>query len=792
MLASHRALAPIVLFVIALAACSRQNAQTTTATPEPSPSAAASAAVTAAPAESPSPGASDTGTAAGSPGPSAAPTPTPSPTPNPNLLAAQNGTVLRAFPTIRNIDPPSVIGGFSADETVKGPYVFVFELPGVATLSSVGAEVPELATSAPDRSTVTFAVSTASATSGFSDVAKATSVASPGPQTFPLSNVRARWVRVTAETVGKANPFGSITAQGTLAPRPPSAPIAGTYVQYSQPYTAATGTFASATAEDDPWNLHVVTAASGGGINGDKCSIAKNGDAFPGTFDGRTWQWSRTPGNGSGWFTANDEGTMLVGWDGSPSYWIRAQSGPKFCGPQTIGTGAANVLVLGAGGFPALYPIDAESVKSFPGYRFSLIGAATVDQTALNGASAVMIDGMCDGDDILAPWQNDMLAQWVSAGHKLSIHDADMCGKPTHYSLLPYPFTSNNPGAQGAKGDRLILVEDDSLGTSDKTDKAHFFDPLVYAKEHNQLGDANTVTTHDPHWCGHLFGTNVNHINGFMQMYAPYGKGLFIYNGFDHDDDDVPSYQRVRELELKQPIPADLPCTQKASLAFIIQPNRDAAFVPGKAVTKPFAMELLANQGWKGHITMSTSGDFRASVTPSSFDVDGSTQALKIAVGIPANAKPGQYAVIVNGDGGNGQTAQATIQLHAAVPLVKQIKSQRRVRIYGIHFDVDKATIKPQSEPVIAQIAQVMKQDPKWRFRVEGHTDSDGGLQHNQVLSQHRAESVVNDLVKRYHIARNRLVPVGYGYSKPVAPNTTPAGKALNRRVELFLLNPGA
>jgi outer membrane protein OmpA-like peptidoglycan-associated protein len=697
--------------------------------------------------------------------------------------------VLRAFPNIKNIDPASIVTGFSGDDTVKGPWVFVYELPGVATLTGVGADVPQLAASSPNRSKVTFAVSTTSATGGFTDIARVESAASPGPQSLTLRNVPARWVRVTSEIEGTANPFASVSAQGVLAARPPSAPIAGTYVLYDRPYADGAAFAAPPKDADDPWHLQVVTAAAGGGINGTKCAASKTGDAFPGTFDGRTWQWHRAPGDGAGSFTANDEGTMLVEWDGGPAYWVRTASAPKFCGPQTIGTGATNVLVLGVGGFTALYPVDTDSVKSFPGLRFAQLSAALVDQNVLSHTSAVMVNGACQADDVLAPWQDALLAQWVADGHKLSIHDADMCGKPTHYALLPYPFTSDNPGARGAKGDRLILVEDDSLGTSDKTDKAHYFDPLVYAQNGNQLGDANTVTTHDPHWCGHLFGTNVNHVNGFMQMYAPYGKGLFIYNGFDHDDDSVPSYQRVRELELKQPIPADLPCTQKASLAFIVQPNRDAAFVPGKAVTKPFAMELLANQGWKGHVTMSASGDFRASVTPSSFDVDGTTQALRIAVAIPASAKPGQYAVIVNGSGG-GETAQATISLHAAVPLIKQIKSQRRIRIYGIHFDVDKATIKPQSEPVIAQIAQVMKQDPRWRFRVEGHTDSDGGLQHNKVLSQSRAQSVVNDLVTRYHIARSRLVPAGFWYSRPVAPNTTAAGKALNRRVELFLLNP--
>jgi outer membrane protein OmpA-like peptidoglycan-associated protein len=156
-------------------------------------------------------------------------------------------------------------------------------------------------------------------------------------------------------------------------------------------------------------------------------------------------------------------------------------------------------------------------------------------------------------------------------------------------------------------------------------------------------------------------------------------------------------------------------------------------------------------------------------------------------VSIPANAKPGTYNLLVTGDGGNKQTAQATIQLTASVPIVKQFQ-QKRIRLYGIHFDVDKATIKPQSEPVIAQIAAVMKQNPSWRFRVEGHTDSDGGYAHNMTLSQARAQAVVNELVTRYHIARSRLSAAGYGYSHPVAPNTTAAGKALNRRVELVRL----
>jgi outer membrane protein OmpA-like peptidoglycan-associated protein len=779
--ASRRFLALIAFsgWIIAVGGCSKPQTDTSGA-PSASPLASAPASPEASAGSTPPPSPLASGE---TPTPSPSPSASASPTPVPNLLMVQNGTVLRAYPSAAP-NPPALAGaGLSVDDKAAGPWVIVFELPGVATLTSLNAQVP-VKTDTGQGSTVTFALSTTSATSGFSDVGTVSSVASPEPQTIALNNQRARWVRVTANRTGTAQPFNALGAFGTIAP-PPANNIAGTYVQYGNPYDQ--GAFRTAPNESDPWYLQVVTVGKDG-INGQQCFNGHLGAAYPGTIEGRTWQWKRSDDFGR--YTVNDEGTLLIeNEDRGSAYWVRTDQRPKFCVPQVVGSGANNVLVLESS-FAGLYPINDTGIKSFPGMRFTRIGAAMADQSLLNGASTVIFNALCNADDLFAPAQNDAISQWVQNGHKLLIYDADTCGHQTHYAVLPYPFVSNNPGAHGAKGDRLILVEDDSLGTADKTDKTHFLDPIAYATGGNQLGDANTVTTHDSHWCGHLFGTNVNHVNGFMQMYAPFGKGLIVYDGFDADDGDVPSYQQVRRLELIQPVPADLPCTQKASLGFVIQPNRDASFVPGKAATKPFAMELLANQGWKGHITMTTSGDFRAAVTPSSFDVNGTTQSLKIGVTIPANAKPGTYAVIVNADGGNGETAQATIQLHAAIPLVKQIKSQRRIRIYGIHFDVDKATIKPQSEPVIAQIAQVMQQNPAWRFRVEGHTDSDGGLQHNQVLSQQRAQSVVNDLTKRYHIAKSRLVPVGYGYSKPVAPNTTSAGKALNRRVELFLLNP--
>lgn len=751
----------------AAAGCAK-HAATSTA-PSAAPSAAPSGSPAAAMPAGVTPGASPAATA----------------TPQPNLLSMKSGAILRAYPAAQEDPSNAPEDGFRPEDNAAGPWVYVYELPGTAKLTRVGATLP----SKDDQghgATAAFAVSTTGPAAGFADVGTLSSNANSAEQTLPV-NATARWVRVTINRNGTGSAISTMAAYGDVITSTSLNTIAGTYVQYNHPY--AGGAFESKPDDKDPWYLQVVTAGTNG-INGQKCFNGHTGDAFPGTLDGRVWNWQRSNAT-TGTLVANDDGSMLVG-EPDDDVWVRYNGPrPKFCAPQYAGTGPVNVTVLQSNSWSTLYPTGDDQLKDAPRYRFGFVPAGLLDATVLAKSSMAILNGVCEPGEYLNAAQGQLLMNWVQNGHKLLIDDADMCGRPTTYAFLPYQFKSNNPGAQGAKGDRLILVEDDSLGTSDKSDKAHFLDATAYAKENsNQLGDANTVTTQDPHWCGHLFGTNVNHVNGFMQMYALYGKGVIIFDGFDHDDGGLPEYQRVRLLELAQPIPADLPCSQKASLAFVIQPDRQASFTPGKPVTLHFPMEVLANQGWKGTVHLTTSGDFKGSPSPGTFDMNGGTQPVKIAVTIPGNAKPGTYAVLVNADGGNGQSAQATIQLTAAVPLVKQIKQQRRIRIYGIHFDVDKSTIKPQSEPVIAQIAAVMKQNPKWRFRVEGHTDSDGGYAHNMTLSQHRAQAVVNDLVKRYHIARSRLVPVGYGYSHPVAPNTTSAGKALNRRVELYLLNP--
>jgi len=101
-----------------------------------------------------------------------------------------------------------------------------------------------------------------------------------------------------------------------------------------------------------------------------------------------------------------------------------------------------------------------------------------------------------------------------------------------------------------------------------------------------------------------------------------------------------------------------------------------------------------------------------------------------------------------------------------------------------INFDTGKATIEPDSLPIIDQIAAMMKANTGLQLSVEGNTDNVGTPQSNQALSLARAQGVVS-AVAGAGVAASRMTAVGHGQDSPVADNSTDAGRAQNRRVDL-------
>lgn len=106
-----------------------------------------------------------------------------------------------------------------------------------------------------------------------------------------------------------------------------------------------------------------------------------------------------------------------------------------------------------------------------------------------------------------------------------------------------------------------------------------------------------------------------------------------------------------------------------------------------------------------------------------------------------------------------------------------------------ISFDVGRADIKPALRPVLDQFAQGL--DPNMRVRIVGHTDSTGSDAINDPLSVQRATSVRNYLSDR-GVNASRVDVAGRGSREPVADNSSEAGRAMNRRVEIFLSEPAA
>jgi outer membrane protein OmpA-like peptidoglycan-associated protein len=120
-----------------------------------------------------------------------------------------------------------------------------------------------------------------------------------------------------------------------------------------------------------------------------------------------------------------------------------------------------------------------------------------------------------------------------------------------------------------------------------------------------------------------------------------------------------------------------------------------------------------------------------------------------------------------------------------AAAMAKGLGEKGHIALYGIYFDTDKATIKPESAPTLAEMAKLLSGQPALKVFIVGHTDSQGTYERNMTLSRQRAEAVAAALIGTHKIARDRLYTAGIGYLAPVGSNATEDGRALNRRVEL-------
>lgn len=126
---------------------------------------------------------------------------------------------------------------------------------------------------------------------------------------------------------------------------------------------------------------------------------------------------------------------------------------------------------------------------------------------------------------------------------------------------------------------------------------------------------------------------------------------------------------------------------------------------------------------------------------------------------------------------------EQTVKLVKADEMASALKKDGHIALY-LSFDTDSDVIRDESKPVVAEIVKLLDADKNLKLRIEGHTDNTGDATHNKQLSQARAQSVLRAVTDQ-KIDAARLQAAGLGAERPIADNTSEAGRAKNRRVEL-------
>lgn len=158
----------------------------------------------------------------------------------------------------------------------------------------------------------------------------------------------------------------------------------------------------------------------------------------------------------------------------------------------------------------------------------------------------------------------------------------------------------------------------------------------------------------------------------------------------------------------------------------------------------------------------------------------GDIHVMVMAADLPERQQPAVYVMVLE-----SKPMDTGMVMVSANAIEQSLASTGKAVIYGIYFDFDKADVKAESQQQLAQIAALMNNNADLRLRITGHTDSQGGAEYNQKLSQRRADAIVASLVGNYALASSRLSAQGMGASEPIASNDSDEGRAKNRRVEL-------
>jgi OOP family OmpA-OmpF porin len=264
--------------------------------------------------------------------------------------------------------------------------------------------------------------------------------------------------------------------------------------------------------------------------------------------------------------------------------------------------------------------------------------------------------------------------------------------------------------------------------------------------------------------------------NGWM--YPIFSTGFFATNGEPGTDNAF-----LKEYDKYAAVVATIYPEERSNSRVLVESFKDAAKY-FKSEPKNYG-ELEKYYGKPVHVAIQVQKQrFRMWINetkvfdvPKGIDTTYTMNQLFFKVG-QTNYKEEQYGIFIS-----------NIKVATGVPDTRhKLIEEGKFSTTGILFDVNSATIKPESNGVLKEIAEVLKQFPDTKIKITGHTDSDGSDAANLELSKKRAAAVRQTLANDFSIDINRMESDGNGESTPIGDNKTKEGKAQNRRVEFTKL----
>jgi outer membrane protein OmpA-like peptidoglycan-associated protein len=167
------------------------------------------------------------------------------------------------------------------------------------------------------------------------------------------------------------------------------------------------------------------------------------------------------------------------------------------------------------------------------------------------------------------------------------------------------------------------------------------------------------------------------------------------------------------------------------------------------------------------------------------FELKGLSTGFEVLTAVATGYKDGQKGADV-GEGDENDEIQIYLEKGGKTVTLnnKKLSAGESVTLNNILFDVGKATLRPESYTELDKVVQIMQQNPALEIELSGHTSSEGDLRMNRSLSYQRVNACKQYITDK-GIDPGRIIAVGYGPDKPVAPNDTEANRAKNRRVEM-------